>query len=172
LFIKAGELMRLARLLERRVMLGMTYTVEAQIPPPARKRGCATGAPQGSSGQCACGIRRGPLVRVQRFHLLHAEADEIEPTLHIVGKSEGRAVIPTLRGRLSMANCYFAKPDGIQHCYVAFFMLLIPNGLLVLARYRSEYIYAHSPKRLCAFLLPNETKSAEVLPAVPPGNYH
>jgi hypothetical protein len=29
-----------------------------------------------------------------------------------------------------------------------------------------------APKRLCAFLLPNETKSAEVLPAVPPGNYH
>jgi hypothetical protein len=29
-----------------------------------------------------------------------------------------------------------------------------------------------APKRVGALLLPNETKSAEVLPAVPPGNYH
>jgi hypothetical protein len=37
----------------------------------------------------------------------------------------------------------------------------------------AEYIYGHrAPKCVCAFLLPNETKSAEVLPAVPPGNYH
>jgi hypothetical protein len=36
--------------------------------------------------------------------------------------------------RLSMANCYFAKPHGMQH-YIRFFMLLIPNGLLVLARH-------------------------------------
>jgi hypothetical protein len=36
---------------------------------------------------------------------------------------------------LSMANCYFAKPHGMQHCYIPFFMLLIPNGLLVLARH-------------------------------------
>lgn len=73
---------------------------------------------------------------------------------------------------LSMANCYFAKPDGIQHCSVAFFMLLIPNRLLVLARYRSECIYAHSPKTPVCVPVTNETKSAEVLPAVPPGNYH
>ena len=31
---------------------------------------------------------------------------------------------------LSMANCYFAKP----HCYIPFFMLLISNALLILAR--------------------------------------
>jgi DNA-directed RNA polymerase specialized sigma24 family protein len=24
-----------------------------------------------------------------------------------------------------MANCYFAKPHGMQHCYIPFFMLLI-----------------------------------------------
>src|SRR5260370_6529924 len=37
---------------------------------------------------------------------------------------------------LSMANCYFAKPQGMQHCYIPFFMLLISNALLVLARHR------------------------------------
>jgi len=31
---------------------------------------------------------------------------------------------------------------------------------------------AQSPKTRGALLLPNETKPAEVLPAVPPGNYH
>jgi hypothetical protein len=36
---------------------------------------------------------------------------------------------------LSMANCYFAKPHGMQHCYTPFFMLLISNALLVLARH-------------------------------------
>jgi hypothetical protein len=34
-----------------------------------------------------------------------------------------------------MANCYFAKPQGMQHCYIPFFMLLISNALLVLARH-------------------------------------
>ena len=37
---------------------------------------------------------------------------------------------------VSMANCYFAKPQGMQHCYIPFFMLLISNALLVLARHR------------------------------------
>ena len=32
-----------------------------------------------------------------------------------------------------MANCYFAKPHGM-HCYIPFFMLLISNALLILAR--------------------------------------
>jgi transposase len=40
-----------------------------------------------------------------------------------------------LSSLVSMANCYFAKPHGMQHCYISFFMLLIPNGLLVLARH-------------------------------------
>jgi hypothetical protein len=35
-----------------------------------------------------------------------------------------------------MANCYFAKPHGVQHCYIPFFMLLISNALLVLARHK------------------------------------
>ena len=26
---------------------------------------------------------------------------------------------------VSMANCYFAKPHGVQHCYIPFSMLLI-----------------------------------------------
>ena len=39
--------------------------------------------------------------------------------------------------RLSMANCYFARPHDMQHCYIPFFMLLISNALLVLARHRS-----------------------------------
>jgi hypothetical protein len=33
-----------------------------------------------------------------------------------------------------MANCYFAEPHGMKHCYIPFFMLLISNALLVLAR--------------------------------------
>jgi hypothetical protein len=40
-----------------------------------------------------------------------------------------------LKGDVSMANCYFAKPHGMQHCYIPFFMLLISNALLVLARH-------------------------------------
>jgi hypothetical protein len=39
---------------------------------------------------------------------------------------------------VSMANCYFAKPQGMQHCYIPFFMLLISNALLVLARHRAK----------------------------------
>jgi hypothetical protein len=38
---------------------------------------------------------------------------------------------------VSMANCYFAKPHGMQHCYIPFFILLISNALLVLARHRA-----------------------------------
>ena len=34
-----------------------------------------------------------------------------------------------------MANCYFAKPHGMQHCYIRFFILLISTALLVLARH-------------------------------------
>jgi hypothetical protein len=37
---------------------------------------------------------------------------------------------------VSMANCYFAEPHGMKHCYIPFFMLLISNALLVLARHR------------------------------------
>jgi hypothetical protein len=37
---------------------------------------------------------------------------------------------------MSMANCYFAEPHGMKHCYIPFFMLLISNALLVLARDR------------------------------------
>ena len=55
---------------------------------------------------------------------------------------------------LSMANCYFAKPDGIQHCSVAFFMLLIPNRLLVWRGTAPNVFMRTAPKRLCAFLLP------------------
>jgi hypothetical protein len=37
---------------------------------------------------------------------------------------------------LSMANCYFVKLHGMQHCCILFFMLLlISNALLVLARH-------------------------------------
>jgi hypothetical protein len=39
----------------------------------------------------------------------------------------------------SMANCYFAKPHGMQHCYIPFSMRLIQNALLALARHR-EYL--------------------------------
>jgi hypothetical protein len=39
------------------------------------------------------------------------------------------------RADLFMANCYFAKPQGMQHCYIPFFMLLISNALLVLVRH-------------------------------------
>jgi hypothetical protein len=35
-----------------------------------------------------------------------------------------------------MANCYFAKPHGMQHCCIPFSMLLISNALLILARHR------------------------------------
>jgi hypothetical protein len=34
-----------------------------------------------------------------------------------------------------MANCYFAEPHGMKHCYIPFFILLISNALLVLARH-------------------------------------
>jgi hypothetical protein len=37
---------------------------------------------------------------------------------------------------VSTANCYFAEPHGMKHCYIPFFMLLISNALLVLARHR------------------------------------
>jgi hypothetical protein len=40
-----------------------------------------------------------------------------------------------------MANCYFGEPHGMKHCYIPFFMLLISNALLVLAR--------HKPLRFC-----------------------
>ena len=36
-------------------------------------------------------------------------------SLRISGDSSLRDVIA-----LSMANCYFAKPDGMQHCYIPF----------------------------------------------------
>jgi hypothetical protein len=29
----------------------------------------------------------------------------------------------------TMANCYFIKPKGMQHCYIPFFMLLISRAL-------------------------------------------
>lgn len=38
-----------------------------------------------------------------------------------------------------MANCYFAKPHDIQHCCIPFFMLLIPNALLFVARHTSNH---------------------------------
>jgi len=44
---------------------------------------------------------------------------------------------------LSMANCYFIRPKGMQHCYISFFMLLISNALLILARHRSGYSVEH-----------------------------
>jgi hypothetical protein len=47
-----------------------------------------------------------------------------------------------------MANCYFAKPYGMQHCYIHFFMLLIPNGLLVLVRHSRIYLCAQ-PQNAC-----------------------
>jgi hypothetical protein len=37
---------------------------------------------------------------------------------------------------LSMANCYFAKPHGMQHLLHSFSMLLISNPLLTLAKHR------------------------------------
>jgi hypothetical protein len=39
---------------------------------------------------------------------------------------------------LSMANCYFAEPHGMKDCYIPFFMLLISNALLVLARHSAS----------------------------------
>jgi hypothetical protein len=36
---------------------------------------------------------------------------------------------------LSMANCCFAKPHRMKHCYIPFLMLLISNALLILARH-------------------------------------
>src|SRR5260370_19628428 len=33
----------------------------------------------------------------------------------------------------------------MQHCYIPFFMLLIPNGLLVLARHRDQRLQARWP---------------------------
>jgi hypothetical protein len=58
--------------------------------------------------------------------------------------------------RLSMANCYLAKPHGMQHCYIPFFMLLISNALLVLARHnpktrvvRSCYPMRQNPQKGC-----------------------
>jgi hypothetical protein len=68
-------------------------------------------------------------------------ARKMQPTLNnfLVGLHIERRLYPSptkIKNSLSMANCYFAKPHGMQHCYITFFMLLIPNGLLVLARHR------------------------------------
>jgi site-specific recombinase XerD len=41
---------------------------------------------------------------------------------------------------LSMANCCFAKPHGMQHCCIPFVMLLISNALLILARHSRRYL--------------------------------
>ena len=43
---------------------------------------------------------------------------------------------------LSMADCYFAKPNGMQHCCIPFFMLLIPNALLILAKHNLLFAVA------------------------------
>ena len=40
------------------------------------------------------------------------------------------------QNQMSMANCYFDKPHGMQHCYIPFSMLLISNALLTLAWHR------------------------------------
>ena len=31
---------------------------------------------------------------------------------------------------MSMANCYFAKPDGMQHCYIPFLYVIDFKGAL------------------------------------------
>ena len=54
-----------------------------------------------------------------------------------------------------MANCYFAKPHGMQHCHTPFFMLLIPNAFLIVARHtqnacvRSCYPMRQNPQKCC-----------------------
>jgi len=49
---------------------------------------------------------------------------------------------------VSMANCYFAEPLGMKHCYIPFFMLLISNALLVLARHSSKTLRLRHPATL------------------------
>jgi hypothetical protein len=53
-----------------------------------------------------------------------------------------------------MANCFFAKPNGMQHCCIPFFMLLIPNVLLILARHTEaleEFAAVAEPDTLLAW---------------------
>jgi hypothetical protein len=76
------------------------------------------------------------------------------------------------RADLSMANCYFAKPHGMQPLLHPFLYVIDSKRALSFGETRPNLFMRTAPKLLCAFLLPNETKSAEVLPAVPPRNYH
>ncbi len=66
---------------------------------------------------------------------------------------------------LSMANCYFIRPKGMQHCYISFFMLLISNALLILARHRSGYSVEHM-QTLASVVTPRERKMLGALFAV------
>jgi hypothetical protein len=61
-----------------------------------------------------------------------------------------------------MANCYFAKPHGMQHCYIPFLYVIDCKRALSFAEAQPNIFMRTDPKRLCAFLLPNETKSAGV----------
>jgi hypothetical protein len=58
-----------------------------------------------------------------------------------------------------MANCYFAEPHGMKHCYIPFFMLLISNALLVLAR--------HNPVQYRLWRLLSVVRSCALTSAVP-----
>ena len=64
-------------------------------------------------------------------------------------RNDGGDLLPIVR--VSMANCYFATPHRMKHCYIPFFMLLISNALLVLARHRGRYISLSRGRYLSGF---------------------
>jgi hypothetical protein len=64
---------------------------------------------------------------------------------------------------MSMANCYFAEPHGMKHCYIPFFMLLISNALLALARHRTEKVAHNGPSDPEYFRLAHPSKILEQL---------
>jgi hypothetical protein len=61
---------------------------------------------------------------------------------------------------VSMANCYFAEPHGMKYCYIPFFMLLISNALLVLARHSLRW----AGKAGTGFTLPGHQQAAAETP--------
>ena len=54
-----------------------------------------------------------------------------------------------------MANCYFAKPDGMQHCYIPFLYVIDFKGALSFdeAQDLIDQLFNSSEKRLARTLL-------------------
>jgi hypothetical protein len=66
------------------------------------------------------------LGRAQQDLAMHESRAEMAAALALcAGAYEMAGLFWAARGSLSMANCYFAKPHGMQHCYIPFSMLLI-----------------------------------------------